>query len=345
MHHTFKQRPQRIVLLCLTLLLSGCGSFLGNTAACPDAHGPIVGPIVLEATNTLATIGEQGGEPSRLFDLPQHSRASNPAWSPDGQTLAFTVADLERRDQAIAPQNYRICGLDRQTGKGRPLIPASKTTMMLDEATWMPDGTAILVMRQEARRPAEIIRHDLTTGEEQAVIGSANALLRSPVVSPDGTSIAYIEFARQVDKFVPTLMVAQADGQNRRPVSLATRPFAFIASPRWSPDGRQILFTASQSLPKTSASRAPSLLDALMGMGASVAYAHEIKADLWLVDADGQNIRQVIKDLNDPRAAWSPDGQRIAYTSTSGVALFDLAGGQTQSISAQSSHGISWASR
>lgn len=59
-------------------------------------------------------------------------------------------------------------------------------------------------------------------------------------------------------------------------------------SPRWSPDGRRIAFTAHRSG----------------------------NADIWLMNADGSNPRNLTNHPAwDYSPAWSPDGQRIAFVS------------------------------
>lgn len=83
-----------------------------------------------------------------------------------------------------------------------------------------------------------------------------------------------------------------------------------------------------------------------MLLGVSVAYAHSIDADLWIMDADGQNLQRLTRGLDDPRSAWSPDGRRVVYTGDKkgGVFILDIESGETKRISELGlSSGITWA--
>ena len=78
---------------------------------------------------------------------------------------------------------------------------------------------------------------------------------------------------------------ARADG--RDPAHLTPGPL-FGLGPEWSPDGRQIMFTGWQA-----------------------AYT-----DVYIMDADGRNLRNLTESLNinEFGTSWSPDGRMIAFT-------------------------------
>jgi Tol biopolymer transport system component len=116
--------------------------------------------------------------------------------------------------------------------------------------------------------------HDLTSGGGRG----------TPSVfgwSPDGT-----EVGGNWSGFGSSVFIAKADGTGSRLLV----PFVYgtyVWGESWSPDGRRILISRSNSNP---------LLTSISG-----------------INADGTNERKLVGGAE--RARWSPDGQRIAYVS------------------------------
>lgn len=113
---------------------------------------------------------------------------------------------------------------------------------------WMPDGSGLVFDASRAedadRRYRESHLHfvSLATGEIRQITGERGPWA-GPVVSPDGTRIAFrgFEWTEQTYR-VSDLQVIGFDGSDRRPLSAALDRDA--VNPIWAPSGDRIYFTA-----------------------------------------------------------------------------------------------------
>ncbi len=296
---------------------------LAHGLACPNASGPISDPIIVNQGANLVSVAVDGARQTPLTALPPLNRAYAPVWAPDGQTLAFAFF-FAPDDPAIAwLQIGMICGLDRQTGQGRILARGTTATESLEEASWTPDGQALVltvmhhylnVSKEFTGTDTLIARYDLQTGSVTPLVRDA---IR-PAISPDGQSLAFIKLDTQTASVERVLMVAAADGSQPRTLLSVRRGFHMLDAPRWAPDSNRLLVTAST----VASSRAPARSWLAELLGVSTAAAHGDPANLWLVSADGQQVRQVTAaPVDDPHAAWAPAGEQIVYVTTLGAVV------------------------
>jgi Tol biopolymer transport system component len=131
----------------------------------------------------------------------------------------------------------------------------------------------------------------------EAIIGSplpvtqGSRFFTAPSPSPDGQRIAFGSPGKQEDLFL-----IRADGTGLRNL---TDDLYRDRLPRWSPDGKQILFYSNRS--------------------------GEYQA--WTIQPDGSGLRQLTFESGAVlESVWSPDGARIAYFLVNqGCRILDLA--------------------
>lgn len=154
---------------------------------------------------------------------------------------------------------------------------------------WSPTGDAIAYMSYFSGTPG-IYYVDLASGNKVPVYREG-VLNISPSFSPDGKRIAFASAGpdSNIDIYV-------CDRICRQPQRLTTSN-AIDTNPAFSPDGKQIAFTSSRSG----------------------------KPQIFLMDADGQNVRRLsFEGEYNEGASWRPDGQQIAYATRRGN-RFDIA--------------------
>jgi dipeptidyl aminopeptidase/acylaminoacyl peptidase len=118
-------------------------------------------------------------------------------------------------------------------------------------------------------------------------IGGAGSGATKPHLSPDGRTLAWVRY-RPESGTGPAIWLMDVNSGTPR----ALVPGTNSDQPAWSPDSARIVFTSWKQGS-----------DGLLG-------------DLYVVDADGENLRQLTNnEFRDEFATWSPDGERIAYGS------------------------------
>ena len=202
-----------------------------------------------DADLSIYLLDPAGGQARRL---PVGGDVAAPAWAPDGRRLAF-VRFVER-DQ-VGESEIVVAGLDG--GDERVLFrerPQKGALTYLNEPAWSPDGSLIAFTRTAVDkrsyfRPVLYVM--------QADGGNPRVLARDaagPAWSPDGRRIA---FASTRDRngqicsedecaYRGELYVMDADGTN---LVRLTRNRGDDRSPRWSADGRRIVFGSDRNSP------------------------------------------------------------------------------------------------
>src|SRR5271157_2341915 len=301
------------------------GGFRGHDAAwMPEGQG-----IVYANGNDLFLARIHGTDSQKLVTLP--GSASWLRWSPDGTRLRFTVNDPKTNSNSLweaaadgshlhqllpgwnipaaeccgnwtpdgryfifqATRNSRthIWAIQEKAGVFRKAAsePIQLTAGPLNYFTPVPsaDGKRLFVVGSQPR--GELSRFD--SKAQQFVPHFSGQSIEGLDYSRDGESVAYLTFPEGC------LWRSKADGT--QPVQLTFPPLqAFL--PRWSPDGKRIVFA-----------------------GTAPGKPH----DIYLIPAEGGQPEQVTQGENNKGdVSWSADGNQLVFGlmdpwPSSGIAL------------------------
>jgi hypothetical protein len=227
-----------------------------------------------------------GGEPVNLTNNP--AQDSEPAWSPDGQQLAF-VSSRNGYAGDIYVMAADGSGVRRVSDRG------SYTDNYLEGLSWSPDGTRLLYVNVFMGAVGTVCVADVNAQPWQKGCFAKGDLMdvRDPAWSPDGKRVAFVgrKSFSGPDGLRYELFVANADGSGRTKIADGIN-----FNPAWSPDGTKLAYAG--------APEPPSHID-------------QARLDIYVADLEGCGPPARLTDnaANDTGPTWSPDGTKLAFAS------------------------------
>jgi hypothetical protein len=192
-------------------------------AAFPGLNGKIAFYSHPTTSEDIFVIEPNGSGQTAITGPPDAER--NPAWSPDGKKIAFTV------DWDILVMNA--------DGSGRVNLTAGGFGADGGPA-WSPDGTQIAFFSTRSGAGQKIYKMDADGGDVTLVTADAFSFDSEPAWSPDGQRIAFVRGQR--------IHTVRPDGSDIRPV---TAPGVRAGGPNWAPNGARIAYHVFGDSPAT----------------------------------------------------------------------------------------------
>jgi len=202
------------------------------------------------------------------------------------------IAELER------PRRFSRPLLTERHSGGQIFIapalsPDGKYVAFLSNGSFLKGQVFIDLWLADARtgkRITRLIKSALDPNFEELQL-----LYSQSSFSPDGSRLAFTALSEGND------ILYIFDVASRKRLARITLPLDGITGPSWSKDGSRLVFSGNRG-----------------GI-----------TDLYMVDADGRNLRQLTNDrFGDLQPQWSPDGKTIAFASERGdgadVSLLDF---------------------
>lgn len=289
-----------VLLACVSTLLAA-----SVAAAAPQSHRTD-GQIAVATTSGHIVLIDPGGH--RLATLTRRAGASDwaPAWSPDGQSVAFARSTDGRRSFHVYVMSADGSGV-RQITHGR-----------FDESpAWSPDGRWIAYAGAGGIR---IVRPNGSGSRSIRGTGIIRPNYSEPYATlpswtPDGR--LSFSFHPEVSQDWPAscraatahcgwVFVGDRDGRHRTPVVRGR-------DAHWSPDARAIVFTPSNGgvAVRTGGKRhflGRGYLANWSPDGTRIVYARlgmTAAGDaIWIMDASGRGAHRIMNGASDP--AWRP---------------------------------------
>jgi len=265
------------------------------------------------------------GAPLRLTTDPEQDRG--PAWSPDGRWIAFVR--FPSNGQSAVFVIPALGGPERKLGDLN-----ARGSIRFTWLAWTKDSRWLVVSDAGLMQdPGGLFLLSIETGERRRLTSVPSS---DPAVSPDGRQLAFVRFSGQNVGDVHLVDLSEdlgLVGEPRRLTSLNQ----VAASPVWTPDGREVLFSSGgywdrRRLWRIAASRGSSPRPEPMGEDSGglavswsarrLAYVRDsLDSDVWRINlrGPGEPAGPPVKLISSTRPDWSPeyspDGKRIAFAS------------------------------
>lgn len=308
-------QSKRLASLLVCASLAGAATVMAGDPASRLAASDEPCANVPLACGRIAFVSDRDGNPEiysvhvdgtgieRLTNAPAVD--DQPSWSPDGRRIAFVSDRSGSRE--IYVMNADGSNVVRRTFSFYSADPS-----------WSPDGTKIAYAAfGNGSMNIWVVSPD-AGGPGPTLLFEAPGWDAEPAWSPDGTRLALVSDWHAYDTMYDIYLI-NADGSGFTALTGDMFDRIEYFNPSWSPSGSSLAVGIAQD----------------MGPSGYV-------TTLGIMNDDGSGLTPLAPAATWTTSSWSPDGQRIAFTSRSGDVAWIAADGSAKGLIVSNGWNPSW---
>jgi Tol biopolymer transport system component len=252
------------------------------------------------------------------YRRPEYIEPYRAAWSPDGKTLAFTQETV----------------LNTIAAEGGP-VQALAGWGAISDLTWLPGGRRLLVAGNRGQAILQLYEVSLEGGESRQI---THDLLRYEEIRASADAKRLLALEHQI---LSTIQVGTPGKETEaQPLSTGDQSTDGLNGLTWTPDGKIVYFSspnghygiwemgADGSDPHPLTTGGASQVDLyvyplvypVVSRGKFIAFrrAKNGQINIWRMDMDGRNLKQLTQSKYNDDPAVSPDGRWVVFASSQG---------------------------